>query len=231
MKNTVLFLATLLAVPALNAGGLSKTYKNWDRSPEAYFLTRAERAQWKTVKTDAEAQNFILDYKSKRGPEWEKTLHERVAAADKYFSSGETKGSETLRGRIIILFGPPSSLDAGGGKGKSGANSGDAATLSGRSGQDGGRGVGGGAGAKDDGLALSSGGASPIGSAPRHMDAPTMTFIYDEQAAPRPIGKPFKIEVKMISNAYQETWDSRDLEEKTEAVAQASIASAPPDSK
>ena len=232
MKKAVAFLLTLLAVPVLYAGALSKPYKNWDRSPEAYFLTRAERAQWKNVKTDAEAQNFILDYKAKRGAEWEKTLHERIAAADKYFSAGETKGSETLRGKIVILFGPPSALDAGGGKGKTGANSGDAATLSGRSGQDAGRGVGGGSGAKDDGIALSSGGATPLGSAPRHADSPTMTFVYDEQAAPRAIGKPFKIEVKMISNAYQETWDSKDLDDKTEAVAQASIAAAPPsDSK
>ena len=231
MKKAALLLTTLLAVPVLEAGGLSKPYKNWDRSPEAYFLTRAERAQWKNLKTDQDAQNFILDYKSKRGPEWEKTLLERISAADKYFSAGETKGSETLRGKIVILFGPPSALEGGSGKGKTGANSGDAATLSGRSGQDTGRGVGGGSGAKDDGLALSSGGATPLGSAPRHADSPTMTFVYDEQASPRAIGKPFKIEVKMISNSYQETWNPKDLDDKTEAVAQASIASAPSDSK
>jgi len=99
--------------------------------------------------------------------------------------------------------------------------------LSGRSGEGLSRGAAGGAGAKDDGLALSSGGASPIGSAPRHADSPSVTFVYDEQAAPQPIGKPFKIEVKMISNTYQEAWDPKDLDEKAEAVANASIASAP----
>ena len=55
-----------ISVPVLYAGGLSKQYKNWDRTPEAYFLTRAERAQWQKVDTDPEAQNFILDYKAKQ---------------------------------------------------------------------------------------------------------------------------------------------------------------------
>ena len=38
-------------------------------------------------------------------------LADRIAVADKYFSSGETKGSETLRGKVVIVFGPPSSIE------------------------------------------------------------------------------------------------------------------------
>src|SRR5579864_2111106 len=98
MRRISFFAVLLLAAPLALAGGLSKKYKNWDKSPEAYFLTSDERAQWKKIQTDADAQNFILDYKAKRGPEFEKLLAERVAAADKYLSAGETKGSETLRG-------------------------------------------------------------------------------------------------------------------------------------
>lgn len=224
MRKAAVILVSIAAIaPGAFADGLSKQYKKWDRTPEAYFLTRAERAQWKNVKTDAEAQNFILDYKAKRGPEWQKALDERVAAADKYFSAGETKGSETLRGKIIILFGPPSAIDQSGGKGKSAANEGASPALQSLGGGGGGKGGGGG----DESLAMSSGGASPMGTSPRHADSPTMTFVYDAPALPKAIAKPFKVEVKMISSSYQETWDPKGLDEKFEAVAEASIQPAP----
>ena len=210
MKRTAILLALVMAAPAAFAGGLSKQYKNWDRTPESYFLTNAERAEWKKVKTDAEAQNFILDYKAKRGPEFEKMLAERVAVADKYFSSGETKGSETLRGKVIIVFGPPSAIDQT--KGGGGARGADPNA----------QGVG---GSKSGGVTLSSGGASPIGSAPAapsSVRGPTMTFIYDAEHAPKAIGKPFKAEVNMISSSYQEPTDADDLNAKFEAVSEAS---------
>jgi GWxTD domain-containing protein len=176
--------AVLVSITAIASGaiadGLSKQYKKWDRSPEAYFLTSAERAEWKKVKTDQEAQNFILDYKSKRGPEWQKTLNERIAAADKYFSAGEVKGSETLRGKIVIVFGPPSAVDRADAKGKGGANSGVSPALQSLGG-------GGKGGAGDESLAMSSGGAAPMGTSPRHADSPSVTFVYDEAALPKPI--------------------------------------------
>lgn len=46
---------------------------------------------------------------------------------------------------------------------------------------------------------------------------------YDAQAAPKAIGKLFEVEMKMISNSDQESWDPKGLEEKFEAVAEASI--------
>ncbi|MGH9442905.1 MAG: hypothetical protein ACRD16_11590, partial [Thermoanaerobaculia bacterium] len=65
MKKTVLMLVLILAaVPIAFGAVLSRKYKTWEKSPEAYFLTKTERAQWKQVKTDADAQNFILDYKA-----------------------------------------------------------------------------------------------------------------------------------------------------------------------
>jgi len=205
-------LAVLIAVAGFAsiafAGGLSKPYKNWDRSPEAYFLTNAERAEWKKVKTDSEAQNFILDYKSKRGPEWEKMLAERVAAADKYFSAGEAKGSETLRGKVIIVFGPPTAIESG--KAKVGSSSSANSSFTTH-------------GGRDDGVSLGSGGSGPLNYAAPHAQSPTFTFAYDEQAAPKPIGKAFKVELKMISNSDQESWDPKDLDAKFEAVAEASI--------
>jgi len=199
---------TALASPVF-ADGLSKQYKRWDRSPEAYFLTNAERSEWKKVKTDQEAQNFVLDYKAKRGPEFETMLKERIAAADKYFSAGETKGSETLRGKVIIVFGPPSGVDNGKGKVKDGSSANSGMNSHG--------------GGKDDGVSLGSGGHGPLDYAAPHAQSPTFTLSHDAQAAPRAIGKPFNVELKMISNSDQESWDPKGLDEKFEAVAQASI--------
>lgn len=210
MKKTAVLALTIAAFSSVVfADGLSKQYKKWDRSPEAYFLTNAERAEWKKVKTDQEAQNFILDYKAKRGPGFETMLKERIAAADKYFSAGETKGSETLRGKVIIVFGPPSGIDNGNGKVKSGSTANSGINSHG--------------GGKDDGVSLGSGGGGPLDYAAPHAQTPTFTISYDAQAAPKAIGKPFDVELKMISNSDQETWDPKGLEAKFEAVAEASI--------
>ena len=216
MRKVSICVAVLAAAHLVFAGGLSKKYKSWEKSPEAYFLTTSERAQWKKIQTDADAQNFILDYKAKRGPDFEKMLSERVAAADKYFSAGETKGSETLRGKVIIAFGPPSDVDnSSQKKTRTGTNLGapEEAIGGGRSGSE----------------ATGSFGASPLGTAPPHAQSSTMTFSYDEASAPKAIGKKFKVELKLISNSYQEAWDEKDLNAKFEAVAQASIV--PPETK
>jgi GWxTD domain-containing protein len=210
MKKTAALALTIAAFASgAFADGLSRQYKKWDRTPEAYFLTNAERAEWKKVKTDQEAQNFILDYKGKRGPEFEKMLKERIAAADKYFSAGETKGSETLRGKVIIVFGPPSGIDNGKGKVKSGSTANSGINSHG--------------GGKDDGVSLGSGGGGPLDYAAPHAQNPTFTISYDAQAAPKAIGKPFDVELQMLSNADQESWDPKGLDAKFEAVAQASI--------
>jgi GWxTD domain-containing protein len=205
MNKTAGALAILLASPLLSADGLSRKHKTWDRTPEAYFLTRAERAEWKNVRTDPEAQNFILDYKARRGQEWEKRLTERIFQADKYFSAGEVKGSETLRGKIVIMFGPPSDAEY---------RRGEKREIVERTNVRG-----------------SSGGRDPTGYAPPHVQTSTFTLRYDATAAPKAIGKAFQVEVKMISRSHQETWDPKGLDEKFERVAQASILTGSRDSR
>ncbi|MGH9443560.1 MAG: GWxTD domain-containing protein, partial [Thermoanaerobaculia bacterium] len=192
---------------------LSKKYKNWDKSPEAYFLTKAERAQWKQVKTDADAQNFILDYKAKRGPEFPKMLEDRIAVADKYFSSGETKGSETLRGKVVIVLGPPSSIEKE--KGESGNKTDVTRTDNFSSGR--------------GGVEMSSAGtSSPMSPHANAPQTPVFTFVYNKETAPKPIGKAFRVELKMFTNADQEPEDPQGLEAAFEAMAEASIASSEP---
>lgn len=103
-----------IAITALTAplfGGLSK-FKDWDRSPQGSFMTKAEREQWAAIQSDAEAQTFVDRFLASRGgSEFAAEVANRAEMADKYLTVGKTQGSKTLRGKAIILFGPPSSLD------------------------------------------------------------------------------------------------------------------------
>ena len=108
-RNLLVVVAVLsLAVPAF--ARLSK-YKDWANSPEGYFMTKAERDQWSKVDSDADAEKFIADFHARRPANFEKEVAERAANADKYLTIGKTKGSESLRGKVIILFGTPASMD------------------------------------------------------------------------------------------------------------------------
>lgn len=109
MKAIRLFaVLAIVALPAL--ADLSAKYKEWGSSPQAYFMTKAEREQWSAVKTDADAEQFIKDFLAKRGPDFPALVNERIAAADKYLSYGKTPGSQTMRGKVIVVLGPPSSF-------------------------------------------------------------------------------------------------------------------------
>ncbi len=108
VKRVFLALAGL-ALAVVRAGPVTK-YKDWDRSPEAYFLTPAERAEWKKLTTDAEAEKFIALYWAKRGGDpFKAEVSRRIAAADQQFKLARyTRGSDSVRGRLFVTLGPPS---------------------------------------------------------------------------------------------------------------------------
>src|SRR6476619_1583725 len=112
-----LTILALFAAARLAEDGLSPQFKQWPASPEAYFLTSEEKTQWKSVKDDTQAKEFVAGYYARRSPDLPATLKERIGVADKYFSAGKVKGSETLRGKVIIVFGPPSEIRQVGGEG------------------------------------------------------------------------------------------------------------------
>jgi GWxTD domain-containing protein len=208
MRSLIRLSAFLLLIPAsLSADRLSTKYRSWDKSPEAYFLTSEERMQWKGVRADAEAEKFVADYFARRGSDFPAMLKERIAAADKYFSSGKIKGSETLRGKVIILFGPPTSIGQTASKGTLGTGGvGDEAQYAGT-------------GVPHP---YSNVGAGAAGLA--HSErAEQFNFDYDKRQAPAAIGKPFRVEILLRSGSDQQPLDPQGLEEKFEAVAKASI--------
>jgi GWxTD domain-containing protein len=80
----------------------------WNKTPEAYFMTSEERAAWRNVKTAAQAQTFIDEFRRKRGPEFAKEVQSRVEVANQQFKFDRTAGSLTPRGRTFIILGQPS---------------------------------------------------------------------------------------------------------------------------
>ena len=116
MRSRTLSLV-LLFLPSLLLA-LSPKYKEWAASPQAYFMTKAERAQWATVVTDADAEKFINDFVASRGPGFADMVADRVTNADKYLTIGKKPGSQTLRGKLIVLLGPPTGIKTENKKGR-----------------------------------------------------------------------------------------------------------------
>lgn len=109
MRLTFRVVALLfLSVPAF-AGTLA--YKSWPQSPEGLFMTKGERAQWTAIDSDSAAADFIAAFRARRPEYFSKVVAERAKNADKYLSIGKTRGSRSLRGKVIILLGPPTSMD------------------------------------------------------------------------------------------------------------------------
>jgi GWxTD domain-containing protein len=218
IKRWTALLGGLLLASSLTAGGLSKKMKEWPKSPQAYFMTHDEQREWKEIKTDAEAQKFIDEYLAKRGPDFQKMIQPRIEAADKYFSADGVKGSETMRGKVVVLFGPPSGIATGGPSSTPGASRGARSVVNSA-----GEGASPSGGVTSD----SSGGGNPMfashssGASP--SEQPQFTLVYDEQAAPKAIGKAFRIDLAVYSADDQQPVDPKTFEELQEKVAQASI--------
>lgn len=149
VRNLLVAVAVVsLALPAF--AKLSK-YRGWENSPEGYFMTRAERDQWSKIDTDADAEKFIADFHARRPDNFEKEVADRAANADKYLTVGKTQGSKSLRGKIVIVLGPPSQMDVAeravtSSKSDSGAMAGAMSNMNGTDSGGGGRGAHGGGG-------------------------------------------------------------------------------------
>ncbi|MEO8191745.1 MAG: GWxTD domain-containing protein [Acidobacteriota bacterium] len=210
MKKILVALAFFSAALLLSAANAPVNRKTWAASPDAYFLTAEERVAWKKVATDDQAREFVGKYLAERGDGFEPMLRERIAVADKYFSAGKSRGSETLRGKVIILFGPPSRFSSKSGREGQGSGNSDRAKTAG--------------GVPDP--------HSNVGPGVRGLamtaQNPIFTLEYDEPSAPKAIGKSFRVDLKMKSDAVQEAAEPKDLEDKFEAVARASRVKSPP---
>jgi hypothetical protein len=107
MKRIAAAVSIALVSTCLFAAGLSQKYKDWSHSPQAYYMTKADQAQWSNLKSDAEAEQFVNDFVARRGGDvFVKEVAQNAAQADKYLTIGRTRGSMTARGKMMILLGP-----------------------------------------------------------------------------------------------------------------------------
>src|SRR4051794_11469470 len=97
-KLTRLLVAALAAFPLL-AAVADEPLANWIDSPEAYFLTTAERSEWLAFETNAQKEAFRERYWSRRDPtpttprnEFKEVVQARIAAADKSFALQGIRG-------------------------------------------------------------------------------------------------------------------------------------------
>ncbi len=116
---TLVLLTAVSSPPAL--GQISAEHQSFASGPAAHWFTAADRAAWKSVKTDSEAEDFIALFWARRDPDPQTAVNElqpefeaRVAYADREF--GEKRGKETLRGalsdrgKVLILLGSPTKV-------------------------------------------------------------------------------------------------------------------------
>jgi GWxTD domain-containing protein len=111
MKSIRWVLLLLSIAAMLPAFGASPDFKDWQNSPQGYFMTKAEHQEWSAIQTQEEAQRFIDHFLAKRGPGFAAGVSARAAKADKYFTVGKLPGSKTLRGKTVIVLGPPSTME------------------------------------------------------------------------------------------------------------------------
>lgn len=97
-----------LIVLALFAASNLGRFRDWPDSPQGYFLTKAERAEWATLTTEGEAERFVNDFLARRGAGFAADVAEAAKAADENLTVAKRPGSKTLRGKVVILLGPPS---------------------------------------------------------------------------------------------------------------------------
>ena len=122
----ILIAALIVAGATVSAfAQLSMAKADWIRGPVQFLLTPEEKTQWNAIKSDAEADRFIALFWARRDPtpgtpqnEFREEVERRVQYADQKFAAGRQRGSLTDRGKVLILFGPPSVVRRSGGQGR-----------------------------------------------------------------------------------------------------------------
>jgi hypothetical protein len=119
MKTRNLLIAVVFVAASATSvfAALSPAKADWGKGPAQYFMTTEEKAAWKSVQTDADADAFIALFWARRDPtpatprnEFREDFDARVKGADDQLSKGRLRGSMTDPGRIVILFGVPTKL-------------------------------------------------------------------------------------------------------------------------
>src|SRR6476661_6987161 len=103
---------------AANIERLGGVYKKWLDEDVRWIITDEELSAFKKLTTNAERDIFIEGFWQRRDPtpdtaenEYKEEHYRRIAYANEHYAAG-MPGWRTDRGRIYIMFGPPTSIDA-----------------------------------------------------------------------------------------------------------------------
>lgn len=135
MKKSSSALAMLLLVLIAAATGtpaaaaeaeLSEIYREWGEGPAQVLMLPADEKAWNQVSSDEEAEEYIRLFWARRDPtlgtevnEFRREFEQRVAFADERWTTEETRGALSDRGRVFILLGPPRRIQSPGAGGAS----------------------------------------------------------------------------------------------------------------
>ncbi len=221
-RRIVISIALLLIAATPLFAGLSSKYKEWPSSPQGLFMTKAERASWAAVKTDEEAEKFVQQFLSTRGGEFPAEVTKRAEMADKYLTIGKTPGSKTLRGKVIILLGPPAAMDVSDSSGGEGNRNAVGDTIPRSSGVSGASSNGG-----QGGMSVGDDLRSSVTNLGTMRVTRTYTFTFRNEIAKTLDRKEIIVYVTADANTGRDQWASRsdagEIEKAFEAAAQASI--------
>src|SRR5690242_9788761 len=103
---------------AANIEKLGGVYKKWLDEDVRWIITDEELSAFKKLTTNAERDTFIEGFWQRRDPtpdtaenEYKEEHYRRIAYANEHFAAG-MPGWKTDRGRIYIMFGPPTSIES-----------------------------------------------------------------------------------------------------------------------
>jgi GWxTD domain-containing protein len=217
MKRIAAVVVISLCATTMFASGLSRTYKDWPKTPLGYFMTNEDKKQWAALQSDADAEQFIKNFITKRGGEtFTNELAQNVAQADKYLTIGKTRGSETVRGKMMILLGPTVATAATRKK-----QSGDVHLAPGP-------------------LMGGEFSGPPVEAVSDAMNGPgnsttfitEYTYVYPASALPAAYGKSLTVKIEVDPNKERDLLASytaeKELDKVYEMVAQAKLAAAKP---
>ncbi len=89
--------------------------QKWAEGAIRFLMTRSESETWRTLQDSQQRAEFIAKFWQRRDPnpltlenEFRDEIERRIRFSDARFAQEEKKGSETDRGLVFVLLGPPS---------------------------------------------------------------------------------------------------------------------------
>lgn len=82
--------------------------ERWAEGAFRYFMTKEEKLAWRALQSTAERVEFVNRFWQRRDPAQKDEIERRFRFADMRFKQDEKRGSETDRGLVFVLLGPPS---------------------------------------------------------------------------------------------------------------------------